>query len=376
MKKQTMNVVGAGLLCVALVSPAAGQQPPVQTQAQQPPAGQNPAQTPAAAPEKTELLEQIIVKVNGEIVTKTDLEARQVQALRQRGQQLSDAELQKAIAEITPDLLIDTVDEMLLLQRGKELGYRVTDDQFKRVLENIRKENKLESEAQFEAALKQEGLTLTELRRNLEKQMVINQVQQVEVMGRIGVTDAEARAYYEANAKEFTTPKTITLRELLVNVQGEGAMINVAADEAAKAKIEGALVRIKAGEPFEKIVGEMSDSPSKANGGLVGPLNEDELAADIRKLVDPLKAGEVTSVFRTTRGYAVFKLESATDVEIKTFEAARDQISDKVFQTKRRAEFEKYLRKLRTQAIIEWKNVEMQKLYNARISAPPGNPGN
>lgn len=210
------------------------------------PAGQ--AQQPApAAPEKVELLEQIIVKVNGEIITKTDLEARQVNALRSRGQQLSDEELRKAIAELTPDLLVDSVDELLLLQRGKELGYRVTDDQFQRVLENIRKENKLESDAQFEAALKQEGLTLAELRKNLEKQMVINQVQQVEVMGRIGVSEAEARAYYEANPKEFTTPKTVTLRELVVNVQGDGAMINVAADEAAKAKIDGALARAKAG---------------------------------------------------------------------------------------------------------------------------------
>lgn len=362
MNKQTMNVVGAGLMCLALVYPAAGQQPA-------------PSQPPAAPVEKTELLEQILVKVNGEIITKTDLETRQVAALRQRGQQLSDEELSKAIAELTPDILIDAVDELLLLQRGKELGYRVTDEQFARVLENIRKENKLESEAQFEAALKQEGLTLGELRKNLEKQMVMNQVQQVEVMGRIGVSEAEARAYYETNPSEFTTPKTVTLRELLVNVQTDGAMINVAADEAAKAKIDAALVRIQAGESFEKIVGELSDSPSKANGGLVGPLNENELAADIRKLIDPLKPGEVTDIFRTPRGFAVFKVEAATDVQIQTFEAARDQIADRVFQTKRRAEFDKYIRRLRTQAIIEWKNLEMQKLYNARLNAPPTNPG-
>ncbi|MEW5984237.1 MAG: peptidyl-prolyl cis-trans isomerase [Acidobacteriota bacterium] len=345
-----------GILCLLLVAPAAGQQP-------------SPAQA-APAPEKTELLEQIIVKINGEIITKTDLESRQVAALRQRGQQLSDEELSKAIAELTPEILIDAVDELLLLQRGKELGYRVTDEQFKRVLENIRKENKLENDQQFETALKQEGLTLGELRRNLEKQMVINQVQQVEVMSRVAVSEAEARAYYEANTREFTTPKTVTLRELVVNVQAEGAMINVAADEAARDKVEAVLARIKAGESFEKIVGEISDSPSKANGGLVGPLNEDELAADIRTLIDPLKPGEVTSVFRTPRGYAVFKLESVTQSEIKAFDAARDDIADRVFQTKRRGEFEKYIRKLRGQAIIEWKNAEMQKLYNARLNAP------
>ena len=94
---------------------------------------------------------------------------------------------------------------MLLLQRGKELGYKVTDEQFKRVLENIRKENKLEDDAQFAAALKQEGLTIDGLRKNLEKQMIINQVQQAEVAGKIGISEDEARAYYDTHKSEFTT---------------------------------------------------------------------------------------------------------------------------------------------------------------------------
>ena len=65
------------------------------------------------------------------------------------------------------------------------------DEQFNSIVENIRKENKLETEEQFQAALKQEGLTMLDLRRQLEKQMLVNRVQQTEVMGKIGVTDEE-----------------------------------------------------------------------------------------------------------------------------------------------------------------------------------------
>ena len=64
---------------------------------------------------------------------------------------------------------MDAVDELLLLQRGKELGYTMTDEQFKSIVENIKKENKLEDEAQFEAALKQEGMTMADLRKQLER---------------------------------------------------------------------------------------------------------------------------------------------------------------------------------------------------------------
>ena len=344
--------------------PATPQTAPPVTQQAAPPA----VQAPAAPAPTIEILEQILVKVNGEILTKTDLEARQVTALRQQKQQMSDDELRKAIAEVTPDLLVDFVDEMLLLQRGKELGYKVTDEQFTKMLENIRKENKLENDDQFNAALKQEGISLAGLRKNLEKQMIINEVQRAEVAGKIGISEDEARAYYDTHKSEFTTAATITLRELLIAAPTDPKGVNAAADEAAKAKADEALKRARAGEPFPALVNEYSAAPSKANGGLVGPLTLDELDAGIRKLIQPLKPGGVTDVFRTGTGYAILLLDTATTPQLKAFESARDDIADKVYGSKRAEEFLKYLRKLRGEAIIEWKNDEMRKLWILRTS--------
>ena len=312
--------------------PAAVQQPPAPPSTPTPPA--------VTAGGKVEIIEQILVKVNGEIITKTELENRQVASLRQRAQQMSDDELKKAIAAITPDILVEAVDELLLLQRGKELGYKVTDEQFKRVLDNIRKENKLESDEQFNAALKQEGITVEQLRKNLEKQMVINQVQQVEVAGKVGISESEAQAYYAEHKNEFTTPASLTLRELLVAVKSDGKSVNVAADEAAKAKADGLLARARAGEPFAALVAEASDAPSKANGGLVGPLSADELDPGVRKLIEGLKPGGVTDVFRTGGGYALLQLETSTPPRREDrSRTARDDIAQKVYESKRNAEY-------------------------------------
>ena len=374
MRKTVSFVFFSALAAVSLAAQQAQPPPPVPPAAQAPPfqaVQAPPAQAAPATPvPKSEILEQILVKVNGDIITKTDLEARQVGVLRQRTQQLSDEELRKAIAEVTPDILVDAVDEILLLQRGKELGYKVTDEQFKRVIENIRKENKLESDEQFAAALKQEGLSIEQLRKNLEKQMVINQVQQAEVFAKLGISDEEAQAYYNAHKAEFTTAASITLRELLVAVKTDGKSINVAADEAAKAKAETTVKRARAGESFATLVAELSDAPSKANGGVVGPLSLEELDPSVRKLIEGLKPGGVTDVFRTPTGYALIQLESSTDPVIKTFEAARDDIAQKVYDGKRVAEMGKYVTKLRGDAIIEWKNEEMRKLYFARTASP------
>ncbi len=317
-----------------------------------------------------EVIEQVLVKVNGEIFTKTDLEQRQVAALRQKGQQFdlkndpNDAQLRKALDEITPQIMVDAVDEMLIVQRGRELGYRLSDEQFKTVVENIKKENKIENEEQFQTALKAENMTMDDLRRNLEKSMIVQRVQQNEVFGKIGVTEDEARAYYDSHRNEFTTQPTVTLREISVAVPADPRGVNVAAEEAAREKAERLRVRVTTGgDPFEKVAAEESDAPSKANAGLIGPISVNDLSPDLRKMIEGLKPGAVTESIRTPRGFQILKLESTTPLEVMPFEQAREQIGDRVFTDKRKGEFVKYLEKLRGQAIIEWKNRDVQRAF-------------
>jgi peptidyl-prolyl cis-trans isomerase SurA len=323
---------------------------------------------------RSEILEQVLVKVNGEIFTKTDLETRQVGELRQRGKQMDlstpqgNEDLRKAIAEVTPTLLVTAVDEMLIVQRGKELGYKVSDEQFKLILDNLKTQNKIENEEQLVAALKQENLTMADLRRNLERTVIAQRVQQAEVFGRVAVTDDEAHKYYDSHMSEFTTPSAVMLREVLVNVPVDPRGINAAGDDAAKAKAEDVRKRVLGGEAFEKVAADVSDSASKANGGLIGPLNVSDLSADFRKVIEGLKAGEMTQVIRTQRGYQILRLESSTPTKVLAFDQARDQISDRVFTDKRRDEFQKYLVKLRAQAIIDWRNADVKKAYDEGLA--------
>jgi parvulin-like peptidyl-prolyl isomerase len=325
---------------------------------------------------RAEVIEQVLVKVNGEIFTKTELEERQVQALRQMGQQgnANDAQLRQKLDEVTPQLLVNVIDEMLLLQRGRDLGYRMGDEQFKSVLESIKKDNKIESDEQFQAALKQENMTLSDLRRNLERTMIIQRVQQSEVLGKIGVDDADARRYYDANLQEFTKPQTVTLREILVSVPTDGKTVNVGLDEEAQAKAARIRERAEAGESFEKLAADLSDAPSRANAGLIGPLSLNDLAPDVRKLIATMKVGDVTQALRTDRGYQLLKLESMTAAETLPFEQAREDISNRVFTDQRKQELDKYLQRLRGEAIIEWKNAEIQKAYEKGVALTAASP--
>jgi len=89
---------------------------------------------------------------------------------------------------------------------------------------------------------------------------------------------------------------------------------------------------------------------------------------ELRATLDYENWGELTQAVRTPRGYQVLKLESSTQAQVLPFEQAREQISEKVFTDKRRDEFQKYITKLRSQAIIEWKNDEVKAAYQEGLA--------
>lgn len=320
----------------------------------------------------TQVIEQVLVRVNGEIVSKTEFEDRQLAMLRNRPELANvtpaSIELQRAIAEITPDLILEAVDELLLIQRGRELNYALGDAQFKDIVESIKKSNNLTDEAQFQAALKQERMTLADLRRSVERNMLINQVQSTEVTQKLSVTDEEARTYFDSHRAEFTTPSEVMLREILIEVPSTDQGFNAAQDQQARARAEEVRQRLLKGEPFPRLAAEVSSSPSKANGGLIGPIHMDELAPQLQELLGKLKVGDLADTIRTTRGYQLLKLESRTEGRSRTFEEARSDIGRRVIEGKSRAAMQKYLDQLRAQADIKWRNTELERAYNQALT--------
>jgi parvulin-like peptidyl-prolyl isomerase len=199
--------------------------------------------------------------------------------------------------------------------------------------------------------------------------MLASEAQRRDVVEKISVTEAEARAYYEANKKDFTTPSEVTLREIFIEVPATDRGVNVAEDDAAQAEAEALRKRLLAGEPFPRLAGEASDAPSKANGGLIGPINREELAPALQKQLDAMKVGDLTGVIRTPRGYQILKLESRTETKIRTFDEARSDISNKVGESKMTSERLKYLERLRGLATITWRNDELKKAYEQALAA-------
>jgi peptidyl-prolyl cis-trans isomerase SurA len=335
-----------------------------------------------AVPVRAQIIERVLVKVNGDIFTQTELEERQTAAIRARmgvdfkpDMVNNSEELKKAVDEVTPQLLVDAIDELLLLQMGKEKGYHLSDEQFKAWLENLRKEQNLTDDQKFQAALKQEGMTVDDLRKNVEKQFLVGQVQRDEVGSKLSITEEEARQYYLTHKNDFAEPATVTLREILVEVpsttKGGQSTISVAKQDEAEAQAAALRTRLLAGEDFAKVAAEASAAPSKSNGGIIGPINVAEVSVSLQELIGKMKPGEITQPIRTTKGVQILKLETIKPASVQPFESVRDLVADKVHDARQQTEVRKFLARMRGQALIEWKNDELKKLYEKQIATDP-----
>lgn len=342
-----------------------------------------PASPTAAAPPaasvagRSTIVERVLVRVNGEIFTQSQLTERQIDEWREQHRDAQtlpdDATLQKMLDELTPDILVNAVDELLLVQRARELSLKFTDEAFKTAIDNIKKSNKFD-DAQLKTAMAQQGLTLESLRQRFETTYLVNAVQSQEFGRNMSITQEELRQYYDAHHDEFMTTPTVTLREIFVQASSSaagaaGAFAANLGDQAAKTKIDALRARAVGGEDFATLAQAESQSATKSAGGLVGPVALEDLNPALKLVLDALKPGEITQPVRGGSGYQIFKLETRTTPVLEEFEKVKLKIEQSIREDRIDVETQKLLKRLRTQAVIEWKDEALRGLYDKRIVA-------
>lgn len=327
------------------------------------------AQAQNPGPTTSSIIQKVIVKVNGEIFTQNELEREQIGALQERAKRrltpadLNDTALQAALGEVTPTILVEVIDELLMVQRGRELGAKFSEKYMQSALDQIKKTNNMD-DATLQKALAQEGMTMEELRQNIERRFYIQHVQSTEIP--ISLTESEARAYYKAHPEEFMKPATVTVRELFIAAP-DGTE---EAQQAALAKLKAATDRAAKGEDFAKIVGEVSESASKSapSPGLIENVTVDVINPDFRAAIEKIQTGGLTQPIKTEAGFVVFKLEARTAPEPLPFEEVVNQITQKIGEERMDEATAKHIEKLRAQAIIEWKDDGYRQMYERHLA--------
>ena len=302
---------------------------------------------PALAGDR-EVLEEIIARVNNEVITRGDLE-RSRQLLRQElGQRVKNpAELERALAEQEQNLLRDLIDQSLLVQRGNDMGFSVEADVIKR-LDRIRQEMKLDSLEALERTMAAQGINIQDYKQELRNNMLTQMVVQREVSGKVFVDSEKVRQYYLTRREELAQPERVRLREILVSTEKFSPAEIPAREERAREL----LAKIRKGEKFEDLAREYSDAPTGAEGGDLGYFEPDKLAPAIREAVGNLNINGVSDAIRTQQGWLVLQLVERRAAGVPPLEEAEDEIRNRLFMDEVQPALREFLSELRRDAFV------------------------
>jgi len=292
------------------------------------------------------IVERIVAKVNGRIITKSQLDAEVETVLEQLGPAPTVEEGRRRLAELRPQVLDRLIDNMLILQMAEERGLQVPPQYFEEWKANVMKEMNLASEEELVRQMELQGLTLEAFRSKWEQGLLIQEVRRIEVDNKISVSEPEIDKYYKQHITEYTEPARVRIRELVVRV-GENDEAQ-AADEIARLQQD-----ILQGADFAEVARQWSDSSSRDAGGDLGFFEEGELAEQLNEAAFSLSPGEVSEVIRLGAAYYLIKVEEKTDEQTLPLDDVRKTIADAIFEEKLQEQSERYMAQLREHAIIE-----------------------
>jgi len=301
------------------------------------------------------VVEEIVARVNNQIVTRTEYQRSRDQ-LKQEVQQQDPANADKLFAERDRDVLRDLIDQQLLLEKGKDLGITADTEVIKR-LDEMRKQMNLDTMEDLEKAAQTQGVSFEDFKQNLRNQIITQQVIGKEVGSRMSITKEDEQAFYDQHKADLTQPEQIRLSEILVSTQKAGSN-DAESDEAlkaAQAKAQGLLDEMQKGAKFEDVAKKSSDGPSAAQGGDLGFFKRGTLAKELEDKTFAMKVGEPSDVIRTKQGYVILEVTQHDDEGVPSLKDVEGKIQDAIYMDKLQPALRAYLTKLREDAYIDVK---------------------
>jgi len=298
---------------------------------------------------EVKVIEQIVAKVNGDIITRGELEhSRQALEAELKQQGAPGAKMKELLKEKEADALRDQIDQLLLVQKAKELSIDVTAE-VKKEMADIQMQNKITDSDKFHQWVQeQSGMPYEDLEQQMKNRSMTQRVIRQEVGGRITIPKAELLKYYEEHKSEFIRQEQVFLREILVSSVGKTPEQVAAAEKRAK----DILARAKKGEKFPELARDTSDAESAKNFGEIGWFKKSDLNPSLQHLFKE-KKGYLTDVMKTDNGFVIFKLEERHEEGLAPFEEVENEITEKLYVPRMQPKVREFLTKLREQAFLE-----------------------
>ena len=303
-------------------------------------------------PAKPAVIDQIVAKVNGDIVSQDELQ----RLVRERTQELkaqgaNGLQLEHATEELEKNLLRDRIDQLLLVQKGKELNISV-DSEISKYMASLRRQSGITDEEKFREYVRQQsGMSFEDFQAEAKNSALTREVVSSEVGRHIHVDDKEVQAYYDAHQKDFIRDEKVYLSEILISTQNKDAAATAAAEKKANQLYEDA----SKGARFPDMARDNTDAATAKYGGILGGYKKEDLTKEIVAAVWDLPKGTVTKPLKLANGFEIFKVDEHTKQGLAPLADVKGDIENQLYGPKMQPKVREYLTELRTQAFLQIK---------------------
>ena len=291
------------------------------------------------------LLDRVVAIVNQEVITWSELYRAMEADASPAVKAMKEEERKKVFKENETAFLGTLINLKLQLQEAKHAGIRVTEEETKDAIDNIRKKYSM-TDAQFRDSLKTEGYTFEEYRKRLQEQIIINKVVNQQIRSKIIVSEADIDAFMKTNKEFSVSNERYRLRQIFFKMPKD-ANDRTKTEERAEAVYS----RILQGGSFPELAREYSEDSSRDMGGDLGFIDKGSLAKEFSEALSVMKPGDVSKPFWTGTGMHIIELEEKTSVKSAADlrEDAKKALSDKLFTERYNA----WIKSLRERAYID-----------------------
>lgn len=314
---------------------------------------EEPKPQPVANVSSGKVVNTIAAIVNDEVVTLFEVQREAQPVIR-------DAEKKSAIddaarSQIRRAALEHLIDKKLLEQKVRELGIKVTDEEVRQAIDDVKRQNNMSSQEALVSALASQGLTLEQYRTQLREQIEKLKLVSMEVRAKIQVGESEMREYYEANRAKFSEEDTFRARHIFFRTNEKAP-----ADDIKRTMTTALMVlaEAKSGKDFAELAKSYSEDPAaRKDGGNLGTFKKGDMMPELETAILGMKPGEVSELVYTPAGFHIVKLEERRSGIMKPFEGVKADIEEALYRKKSEERFNQWARDLRGKASVEVKDL-------------------
>jgi len=304
----------------------------------------------AAMASDVKIVEQVIAKINGDIVTSSDLDrARREAETELRRQKLSAVQIAEQVKERQADFLRDRIDNLLMVQKAKELNLSV-DNELTKQLAAIQRENKIADQDKFHDWIRERyGMPFEDFRQEIRDNMMKERLLQQEVGSKLNIPRPEIQRYYDEHKDEFVREERVFLSQILLSTTGKDEKQIALLEKKAKDLVE----RARQGEKFAGLAKDNSDDPTAKEGGQAGAFLRKDLMPQIADTVFSQDRGYVTDPIRIAGGFLILRVDEKHKAGLAALDEVENEIMQKLFAPRFDPAIRVYLTKLRQDAFLE-----------------------